>query len=244
MRIIAYTALHYGADYLPYAIRAVIDHVQEWHILYSAQGSHGHKTPVTCPESRVQLKQLADDAAGDKLRWVDGAWSHEGQQRDSIHGYAPDADMVINVDYDEIWTLDGLQHAIQQAIDGDVREYRVPMVHFWRSFHRCILHDPAYPVRILMPKRESGSDTLRVRPVAHMGYAIKPDMMRYKWLIHGHKNEQRTDVNWFDDVYMTNRQTDCHPVGSDAWNAEIVHPLAYLPDFMIDHPFYDMKVIE
>lgn len=243
MKIIAYTALHYGADYLPYAIQSVIDHVQEWYILYTLEGSHGHKSTVRCPESRDVLYILAQEAAGDKLHWIDGTWAHEGQQRDSIHGYAPDADMVINVDYDEIWTPDGLQQAIQQAMDSDVREHRVPMVHFWRSFHRCILHDPAYPTRIIMPGRKSGSDTLHIRPVAHMGYAIQPDVMHYKWLIHGHKNEQRTDVNWFDDVYLANRQTDCHPVGSDAWTAETVHPLAYLPDFMIAHPFYDMEVI-
>jgi len=244
VKIIAYTALHYGADYLPYAIRAVIDHVQEWHILYSAQGSHGHRSDVTCPESRDLLHQIAHESAGDKLRWHDGDWTHEGKQRDSIHTFAPDADMVLNVDYDELWTQGGLQSAIQQAMDGDAHAYRVPMVHFWRSFRRAILHDPAYPTRIIMPKRGQGSDTLHVRPVAHMGYAITPKMMRYKWRIHGHKAQQRHDVNWFDDVYLANRQHDCHPVGSDYWTPETVHPLAYLPGTMTKHPFYGMDVIE
>ena len=79
--------------------------------------------------------------------------------------------------------------------------------------------------------------------VNHMGYATKPDIVAYKWKIHGHLGELRRDVNWFEDVYMTNRQTDCHPVGSEYWNAETVDPLAYMPRWMAEHPFYGMDVI-
>jgi hypothetical protein len=80
--------------------------------------------------------------------------------------------------------------------------------------------------------------------VNHMGYATTPEIVAYKWQIHGHLNELRRDVNWFQDVFMANRQTDCHPVGSEYWNPEPVNPLDYMPYWMAQHPFFNMEVIE
>jgi hypothetical protein len=78
MKVISYTALHYGRDYLAAAIRSVIDHVDEHWILYSPIGSHGHRTDVPCPDTRDELYAKAELAAGSKLRWHDGEWAHEG----------------------------------------------------------------------------------------------------------------------------------------------------------------------
>ena len=103
MKIVAYTALHYGAEYLPWAIRSVIDAVDEYYVLYSDIGSHGHHTLAVCPDNRAQLFDLAREAAGGKLRWIDGRWAHEGYQRDSIFSHVPDADAIVVLDADEIW---------------------------------------------------------------------------------------------------------------------------------------------
>src|SRR5574342_223323 len=105
MKTDAYTALLYGSDYLAYAIRSVIDYVDEYHVIYDASGSgsHGSKTDRTCPDSRETLYALADGAAGHKLRWHDGTWPYEGAQRDAIHEYAPDADVILVLDADEVW---------------------------------------------------------------------------------------------------------------------------------------------
>ena len=86
MTIVAYTALHYGSPYLGAAIRSIIDDVDRYYVFYSANGSHG--TPgnsgIAASESRRNLFNIAQVAAGDKLNWVDGNWQHEGQQRDTI----------------------------------------------------------------------------------------------------------------------------------------------------------------
>lgn len=250
MKIIGYTALRYGADYLGYAIRSIIDAVDEYHVLYATQPSHGHYSDAPLPsgESENDLHAIAWQAAGTKLNWHRGDWTHEGQQRDSIHQFVPDADVVISVDSDEIYSELLLENILYYTKTNRLpfRYLRVPFIHYWRSFHRCVLHDPAYPARVTFPKMPAGEmgwqDFFGV--VNHMGYATKPDIVAYKWKIHGHLGELRRDVNWFENVYMTNRQTDCHPVGSEYWNAETVDPLAYMPSWMAEHPFYGMDVIE
>lgn len=249
MKVVGFTALHYGRDYLAYAIRSIIDHIDEYHVAYTAIGSHGHRTDVKCPETRDELYAIASAVAGSKLRWHDGEWSYEGAQRDSIHQYAPDADVILVLDSDEIWGEGLAESVLSAAYQGIAPKItRVGIIHYWRSFYRAVLHDPANPVRMIYPKAHGGEGTLDLRHkfqvINHMGYAQRPEIVEYKILTHGHKNEWRHDVDWFKDRYMANAQTDTHPVGSEYWNPERVDPLDYMPRWMLDHPYYHMQVIE
>jgi hypothetical protein len=248
MKVVGFTALHYGREYLAYAIRSIIDYIDEYHVAYTAIGSHGHRTQVRCPETRDELYTIAKSAAGNKLRWHDGEWPHEGAQRDSISEYAPDADMIIVLDADEVWsdwTMEGLLH---HKPSTKFRRLRIPIIHYWRSFYRCVLHDPAYPVRVIYPQAPNAEETLSLKttaePINHFGYAQSPEIVEYKILTHGHKGEWRKDVNWFKDRYLANAQIDCHPVGSEYWNPERVDPADYLPRFMTEHPYYFKGLIE
>lgn len=244
LRVAAYTPLHYGAEYLRYAIRSVIDYVDEYHVLYTAQGSHGHVTEARCPETRHQLYREAVAGAGDKLRWHDGIWPYEGAQRDTIF-MLTDADLIVALDADEIWMPVTIKAAIQQAADRpEIRGWRVPMVHFWRSFYRAVLHDPAYPVRVINTHSTSGEGTVQTNtPIAHMGYAQSEAIIQYKLLTHGHRNEFRQDCDWLRDRFLANAQRDCHPVGSEYWNPEPVTPADYLPDWMRTHPYWTKEII-
>ncbi len=246
MKVISYTALHYGTDYLYWAIRSVIDHVDEHHILYSAVGSHGHRTDRPCPDTRHALYREAVRAAGDKLRWHDGEWAHEGLQRESILQHAPDADVILVVDADEIWPpgdhpMGQLSQILAASNAVNVHNVRLKMIHYWRSFYRAVLRDPAYPVRIIYPAR-TGDATISIWPINHMGYAQRSGLVEYKQHVHGHKGEWRKD-DWFNTVFMANAQTNCHPVGSEYWNPEPVKPLDYMPEWMKDHPYFNMEVI-
>lgn len=250
MKVVGFTALHYGRDYLGSAIRSIIDHIDEYHVAYSPIGSHGFRTDVPCPETRAELVSIAQQAAGDKLRWHDGQWAHEGLQRESIHQYAPDADVILVLDADEIWPAALVNAVIHYA--GTVqysdprRFFRLPIVHFWRSFYRAVIHDPAYPVRVIFPRipEQRGTETAFAHkpPIAHMGYAQRSEIVNYKQLTHGHRNEWRKD-DWFNSIFMANRQTDCHPVGSEWWNPELVDPLQFMPAWMVGHPYFNMEVI-
>lgn len=252
VKVIAYTALHYGRDYLASAIRSVIDAVDEYHVLYTPIGSHGHRTPVPCPETRDELYEIARQAAGNKFNWHEGEWGWEGQQRDSIHQYTPDADVILVVDADEVWSEGLAEHAIATATfnfsdhpEWKYNRFRMPMVHYWRSFYRCVIHDPAFPERVIVPANPVRTTTMVLPPIHHFGYAQRPEIVEYKQLTHGHKGEWRRDVDWFRDRFMANAQTDCHPVGSKYWNPETVDPFALgLPEWMRQHPYVGMEVIE
>jgi hypothetical protein len=249
MKVIASVCLHYGKCYLNHAIRSIIDDVDSVIVLYSPVGSHGHRTDIPCPDTRDELYQIAYQAAGEKLRWFEGDWLHEGEQRDSIFEIVPDADCIVVLDSDEIWAPGLLKQAIKETSMWRRREIRVPMIHYWRSMKQAILHDPALPVRLIYPHVKEGAETFTPFPplskqyqsINHMGYALRSELVRYKWLIHGHLNEQRRDVDWFHDIFMNPlRTTDLHPVGSDAWSYETVD----VPLFMQDHPYADLDLIE
>ena len=247
MKTVAYTALHYGKPYLGYAIQSVIDAVDEYIVLYSDHPSHnGGKASLPCPDTEQELHAIAATVAGRKLRWIKGDWRYENQQRESIYQHAPDADVILVVDSDEVWRNDTLETAIRLVDNSDTQRWRVPIVHFWRSFYRAVLHDPAFPIRVIKPHAKAGEETLTTqRSIAHFGYALPIEYIAYKWSgIHGHQGEYRRDCDWFKDVYVANRQFDCHPVGSEHWNPEPVDPWLYLPGFMKSHPYSKMEVIE
>ena len=239
MKIISYTPLHYGADYLADAIRSVYDVVNEVWILYTPTGSHGHRTSAVCPDTRADLQTIAERAAGHKLRWFEGEWPYEGAQRDTIFKLAPDADVVLALDADELWLEP--QKAIDQALAGEARSWRVPMVHFWRSFYRAVINDHAYPHRVIIPKRANGEAYCDTRPIAHMGYAQRSPLVEYKQQTHGHKAEWRPE--WFTTKWQTNSLIDVHPTCVDYWFPQPVDPWAYLPAWMQFHEYAGLEVI-
>lgn len=247
MRIISLTVLHYGADYLSYALKSVHDAVDLQYVLYTPEGSHGHRTPEECPDTREMLIEAAIDGAGDKLRWHEGVYTNESDHRAMIHQLEPDADCIIVVDADEVYH-EQLVTELSNYIHADTHHpnrLRLPFWHYWRSFKRGFMHDPAFPERVIFPKmgNSTGELTMLSGVVHHFGYAQRSEIVQYKQLTHGHKGEWRKDVDWFNDVFMANRQYDCHPVGSDAWNCEDMDA-SQLPSVLKDHPFYSKEVIE
>lgn len=243
--IAAYTALHYGSPYLAYAIRSVIADVDKYFVLYSAHGSHGARGNGGLPESesREALQLIAYQEAGDKLVWIDGTWHNEGQQRDSIYALATGAEIILVVDYDEVWQTGAAADAIARVRRLAAQKFRVPMIHYWRSFYWGFTRDPAWPVRVICPK---GFDEtyLDIAPINHLGYAIPTWLLKYKMSIHGHRGQWRRDCNWMIERWEANARFDCHPVGSDFWNAEPILPDQTMPAFMKDHPYYELEVIE
>ena len=272
MKIVGVMALHYGIDYLPYAVRSVIDAVDVMLFLYTPVGNHSGASHLPVPEYEQAgyLYNAARKAAGSKFAWYTGLnWGSEGEQRDEMFRIVPDADRYLVVDADEMWS-EGLARAVLAASASrpDVREWRVPMVHLWRGLDRAVLHDPAYPIRLINPHAEKGtSETFDADAfdrakrellertcdhvpqfhsrIVHAGYAIRPDLMLYKWGCHGHKAEYRKDIDWFAERYMNaNATSDLHPVGSIYWNAERINILEYLPEWIEEHPFYAVGIAE
>ncbi|MBZ0097988.1 MAG: hypothetical protein K8F30_02840 [Taibaiella sp.] len=252
-KIVGFCALHYGADYLEYALRSIVDYVDVLHVVYTPQPSHGTGTTLTCPDTYEKLAAITTGVSY-KVHWHSGVYRSESEHRAQIYKLEPAADVIVVVDSDEIWSKLAIWNAIEQSHDiKDFNHIRIPMWHYWRSFKRGFMNDPANPIRIILPKNPQRDRSLidihhankfRAGPVVmhHFGYAQRSDIVRYKMQIHGHIGEFRRDVNWFNDVFMANRQVDCHPVGSEYWNAEPI-PDSALPAILDNHPYRHLELI-
>src|SRR5690242_9195453 len=115
MRIVGLTVLHYGVDYLAYALRSVAGVVDAHYILYTPQGSHGHRTMARCPDTRHALYREAVRFTPN-IRWIDGNWRAEGEQRDAIFALEPNADLIVVVDADEIYPKGLVEAALESPI--------------------------------------------------------------------------------------------------------------------------------
>jgi hypothetical protein len=119
------------------------------------------------------------------------------------------------------------------------------MVHHWRSFN-YVCHDTSWPVRAFANGGERTASYALGEfsgVIYHFGYARSVADTRYKVETSAHKGEWRP--GWLDDVFLNfpNRLNDLHPVVHDMWNAESFDKLK-LPEFMRDHPYYDLEVID
>lgn len=244
--VAAVICLHFGLPYISYAMRSVEHVVDEFIVCYSPVANHGvYKEGLTCPESREDLVFAAFSVAPyPRTRWFDYAsWYGEGAQFKT--GFdAANTDIVVKLDADELWSPTLLADAIAYGLEQQVHEVRVPLRHYWRSFYKAFTGDPAAPGRIYLRENSRGETTYTPAEehnrIHHFGYAMPLELMRYKIATHGHSREF-TNPNWFDEVYAANRQHNCHPCEHSYWmTPDDVTP----PDFLLDHPFARLAVIE
>lgn len=234
---VAYCPLLYGAAYLHDAIASVASQVDRVYILYTASPSFGHPSSMVNPDSEEQLRSCVEPF-GSLVQWHRGTWHGENHHRNAIMDLAPDADLILPIDSDEIWNADDLSRCIAEASKSSARNFLIQgWFHFWRSFGWAC-RDVWAPVRIINP-RGSGEATLQ-GCVYHFGYAISEQLMRFKWSCHGHIAELRPE--WMEDIFVTNRRTDCHPVVRDWWNAQ-PFDRRELPISLRLNPNYDLDLI-
>lgn len=248
-RVIAYYALHYGAEHLAWSIRSIQDCVDEIHVLYTDVPSFGHQTTTPCPESETDLKREADRFRTKPLHWHKGRWPTEGSQRNAIFPIAQGcgADVIVVVDADEIWEGETLKAAVKAARESPAHLTYAGFIHLWRSFKWCC-EDQMTPIRLIKPDGHGNAYLPAQRyPVFHLGYAQSPKLIRYKESIHGHRSEWRS--GWFESKFMawspTNPVTDVHPTCKDIWSP---HPIdvdkgAVLRRLMDGHPWLDLEII-
>jgi hypothetical protein len=243
-KVISLTILHYGLPYLEYALRSVVDVVDEAWVLYTPQPSHGSGVHGVCPDHPADLYEAARRGAGQKLHWYTGLWPYEGAHRDAIDELCPDADIVLTVDADEVWAEGLAAQALAFALTSEAGQFDVPFVHYWRSFYRAVLDDALLPVRIRHRRNDPAIRLSVPDPcgvVNHMGYALPTEYIAYKSPIHGHRAEWRPD--WFETKWQPNAQTDVHPVIFNHWNPVAVDPDEWMPALMQQHPYAGLDVI-
>lgn len=246
MKIIAFTRVHYGLDYLEWVMRSTLGFAMQHIILYSPEVSLGfNRSERPCPDNRQELFKAAR-RAGPRLSWIDGVRPNV----ESILFIHPDADAVLELDADEV-IHPSLVEDIRRRLEGGelaAREYRLPFVHHWRNFG-YVCRDTNWPIRLYLPKNHDGNTDYWPEgdihgAIHHFGYARSIVDMRYKLDCSVHKPEFRP--GWWDDIFLKfpERLNDLHPVCVDGfWNAEPISR-STLPPVLFDHPYFNLEVIE
>lgn len=234
MKVLAYTPLHYGKEYLRESILSYKDIADKIIFLYSEKPSYGHDTNLKCPDSEQELRDIVFSTT-DKAEWIKVTAGNEGQHRSIIWNYTQGYDLLIATDADEVWKIDELKHALGEALQRGFRRYNIDgFINFYRNFNQ-VCYDGFRPARIFNLHGQGEAEIKAT--IYHFGYAIDEILMRYKWSCHGHQTELRPD--WIDGTYLTDTLTDLHPVAISLWNAQNFDKNT-LPEFMKSHPKFKL----
>lgn len=279
-RVMAYTILHYGRDYLRWSIRSIADACERIDLHYSDKPNCGVGAQWPCPDNASALKHQVAAAKIDfedpdtgwpgpipmSVKWVDspdglsyGETSHNAQLALEAAG----ADLILNIDADEVWDPKALARALQFVWSCSEserrRHWRVPFIHFWRSAH-WVCTDNMNPQRIIdlrVPHDDKSREFGFIDPgcpVLHFGYAQRAEVVKYKMHIHNHRREFRR-ADWYESVFESWRPSsadeapgDVHPTCVGIWNPRPigqVSPRAFeaVRRELYDHPFLGFDVI-
>lgn len=222
MKVLAYMPLHYGVDYLDYALRSIHDYVDEILILYTERPSYGHVGNLPNPDSEGALRDVCKKyhkINWIKLRGINRETDH--RQRALRYGENHNYDVVIAIDSDEIWKPGTVKDVIREVKDSNFRYHGIAgtqWVHFWKN-HQEINTDGFYPMRAVNLNVKQETQTIIDKGfIYHMGYCIREELMRYKLSCHGHKSE--IPNRWFTDKWLNYEKgvtTHLHPASQDVW---------------------------
>jgi hypothetical protein len=250
MKVHSYTIIHYGKDYISYALQSVYNLVDQLHIIYTPHPSHGTQTNISPIETKEEIQNaivsVYDPAHKIKFYEMSGIYD-EGQQRNRAlaHCLSAGAEMVLVLDYDEIWHESTLKASLDHVWELDTcRNWLINFTHLWKSFN-YVCYDELWPVRIIDLRHKNGTGYLpkTFGETYHFGYAISDKVMQYKWEIHGHKAEMRQ--NWLNDKWSKwPPADDCHPTNEKGFWNPVEFDRAELPNFMAIHPWYDLEKID
>ena len=253
-QVFSYTIAHYGRDYIGYSLKSIQPLVDRLYVFYTPHPSHGHRVDIIPVETEVEIiQEVFSYVFVDKIRWYQTDIWQEGQQRDyavktvSSEGAA----LILIVDYDEVWPLETLYNVLEYVWQANsARNWLLNFSHhFWRSFNWACTDD-GWPVRIIDTRHSDGVAYIpkELGNVYHFGYCVTDATMRYKWQIHGHKDELRP--NWFADKWSAWPPVeDCHPTngrkenGEGWWNPQPFDKWQ-LPEIMRAHKWFDTERID
>ena len=242
MKTLGYVMLHYGMDYLEYALTPLCEVCDKVIILYSMRPTHNGKDKLVNRESREELLEITKHFPN--VEWVDVFGVHgEGQHRNEIYKYTDGYDVLVNADYDEVWDVDDLRRAVTEVYNSPFRNHGIDgFIHFWRSFTKVLQPDWFRPVRLVhLREKNTTQEPVIQAKIYHFGYAIKPWKMQYKMSIHGHRGEW--DPNWMTTWLKwqpTVKRGKFHPCSNDVWKELKQFDRKELPKIMINHPFYKL----
>jgi hypothetical protein len=256
MKRLGVMAVHYGKEYLPWAVESLDVVVDEVHVFYSPTPSYGHADPaLRCPETEDEVHAAANARTARPVVWhrVDGLTSesmHRSLMLELCRGHG--ATTMTVVDADEVWDPAALELAVTTVENVNRAGRWLARFHnFWRSWQWTV-RDAFRPVRIVDLRHPITSDAyltddMQPLPVYHFGYAQSLPIMRYKFSCHGHKAEFKP--GWYERVFEgwtpNGPHADLHPCVNNLWTAEPTDELtlAKVRWLLTDHPYAQREII-
>jgi hypothetical protein len=246
MILTAVVRLHYGADYLPWVIESALAVAPKVVLLYTETsnfrpelGRDGN------PDSRETLYEIASRFPSNRVLWTEGL---------PIDVYSTlkvvtDTDAILELDADEV-IAPSLGQAITERLSAGqltAQVYRLPMLHFWRSFN-YVCRNPGWPTRLFLPHATGDAEAYweggeSAGVIYHFGYARRRADIDYKVKLSMHREEWRAD--WWEAKYnrFPDVLADVHPTCEGMWDAQPFDRLS-LPAFLHNHPYFNEAVIE
>lgn len=220
MKVIAEVILHYGKEYLEYALKSLEPFVDKVVILYSKYPSQGFSSPTAVnPDTREELFAIAKQFP--KTEWVDcQPMRSEGEHRNRIYDYVKDYDVCMLCDADEVYEPSDLGRALHEVYEGNKRYYNVDgFIHFWKTKEWCCT-DSFRPTRFIrLAATDNSYGELKCR-IYHFSCAQDIKTIQYKWTVSGHHDELRKDwFQIFNDWSPDNQIKDVHPTSFGVWPA-------------------------
>ncbi len=244
-KVIALCILHYGKEYLSAAIQAVYPVSDEIVLVYTAKPSHGKGTDAPCPETKEELMEEAKKYDPDnKVFFTEGTFGNEGEHRGNSEELCRQrgAEIIIRFDTDEVWDTESLKEALKITSGSDCKYFGIGhFVNFWKSFNLAC-YDSFAPIRLININSQSSREVSITGTIYHFSCAQSDITMRYKYLIHGHKDELRP--NWLEETYFNWKegQNDLHMTSIGLWNATPFDKNT-LPDVLKNHPNFNKDII-
>lgn len=245
-KTLGFMTIHYGAEYLRESLLSIRDHVNKMVIAHTKKPSHGYEGRVSCPESDIQLYEIAYEVLGDKLIW-DSAdfYPSESQHRAFRYKFSEGYKLILTIDADEVFKEDEIQGALDYASNNKERFYGINgYINFWRSFNFACF-DGFRPIRI--ENLEANNQLQNINcplTVYHFSTCQSEQIMRYKYKIFGHASEIK--ANYLRDIFYAwtpdNNFGDLHPVSYNLWNA-VPFDKETLPSYLKSHLNFNKRLV-
>lgn len=246
MKVLGFSTIHYGKEYLRESLTSIKDHVEAMVISYVHKPSHGFSTYLNCPDKAEEIRAICEDVLGNKLIWDEAEfYGAENLHREVRYKYSNKFDLILTIDADEVFEPTEINNALNYAYTHHERFYGIKgYLNFWRCFDYICL-DGFRPIRIENLNNHNMLQNFECPlTIYHFSTAQKREIMEYKYSCFGHANEIKP--NYLENVFYRwtpeNNFGDLHPVSINLWNA-VKFDKNKMPDFLKKHPNFDKTLI-
>ena len=249
MKVLGAVIIHYGKDYFKQSLASIVDHVDEIVVFYTNTPSHGTLTRLQCPDTRDELRAIADQF---KCTWVEV--SHIGQENQHRQQYINYAvkngfDQILIVDSDEIHVSEKIPEMLEAANNEPFKRVGVrgsQWLTLYRSFNDYVT-DGFAPIRVINVNKPDGESFIDKGFIYHMGYCITDQLMEYKISCHGHRADFQKNNSWLTNKWHNFKSgvtQYLHPATEAYWIDAHPFDKNTLPQLLIDHPYFNLDIIK